>query len=606
MGKIEIPKFGKEDFLETTAPYEWLYGYRKNRLELKQLTNRLSDMAKALGIRNFPALFNEYLASLQDVGSSTAGGNCTDFDGQEKALWCGSWTADDSGIHGKDRMGFAVTACPHPIMPVRRLINIDTGLEKVELAHRRGGVWRKNIFDKSTISDARSIIRLSDHGIAVNSDNAKHLVKYLGEVESLNYEQIEEINSVGRLGWIDGYGFSPYVDKLVFDGKEDYKDRFENVREHGSYDEWKRVCLSIRKTEGIVTRIVLAASFSSALVRPCSCLPFLVHLWGGSEVGKTVGLMLAASVWANPELGRFMLSFNSTGVGKEMGAAFYNSLPLLLDELQILDNSQTNRIKFQQMIYELAEGVGRVRGRKSGGLQKTGTWRNCIISNGEDPLIESNTAAGAANRTIEISCRNIKLFTNNCIGNGKAMAAFLERNYGFAGRDFVERLQEGGNMDKMREIQNRLTEEISAFGDITDKQSASAALILTADWLAEEWIFRDGVRLQVEDIAPFLITKTKMDLNRRALEFLHDQVAMNPVRFDPQRAMEKSVELWGDSDADSFLAWARQNGVIRIGKDGKNAPKHRILGKDTRCIWLTVSSNPGVLEDDEITDEIPL
>lgn len=75
-----------------------------------------------------------------------------------------------------------------------------------------------------------------------------------------------------------------------------------------------------------------------------------------------------------------MQSFNATSVGKELGAAFYNSLPLVLDELQIEDGSPGVRLKFQQMIYELAEGIGRVRGKKNGGLQKIGTWRNCILS----------------------------------------------------------------------------------------------------------------------------------------------------------------------------------------------------------------------------------
>lgn len=628
MARIELPEFQREDYLETTAPYEWLYSHRGNRLEMKQLSSRMTEAAKAVGIRNFLALFNEYLEAVKEAGDSFRGENATDFDGQEQSLWCGSWRADDGGVYGTDRFGFEIVACPHPILPVRRLTNIDSGLVKVELAYRRGGAWRRQIFDKITISDARSIIKLSNFDVAVNSDNAKYLVKYLGEVENLNYGSIPTANSVGRLGWIDGYGFSPYVKELVFDGKEDYRDRFECVREAGSYDKWLQAIRSVRKTEGAPTRIALAASFASVLVRPCSCLPFLVHLWGGSETGKSVALMMAASVWADPEIGRFVQTFNGTSVGKELGAAFYNSLPLMLDELQIIDGSPANRLKFQQMIYELAEGVGRSRGKRDGGLQKVGTWRNCIMSTGEHPLIDSNTAAGAANRTIEICCQDLKFFTSNCIGNGKAMAAFLMRNYGFAGRRFVEELQREDNMERAVEMQNRLTDEIAAYGDVTDKQSASGALLLTADILAEKWIFQDGITLSVEDIVPFLITKTKMDQNRRALEFLHDQIAMNPVRFDPPRAVEKSVELWGDMDeryiyiikpqfdrllgengynAGSFLGWARQNGIIRVGKDGKSTVTHRVGGgKPARCVVLLAASCGKVEDDAEEDDLLPL
>lgn len=596
---------------------------------MKQLSNRLTEEARAVGVRNFLALFNEYLAAVKDAGSAAVGDNATDFDGQEMSLWCGSWQADDGGIRGTDRFGFEITACSHPILPVRRLKNVDTGLEKIELAFRRGrGGWERRIFDKSAISDARSIIRLADYGVDVSSDSAKHLVRYLSEVESLNYDVLPSTSSVGRLGWIDGYGFSPYDRDLVFDGQEDFRDYFESVRERGSYEAWMEAVRSIRAADGPVARILLAASFASVLVRPCGALPFLLHLWGGSEVGKTVGLMLAASVWSDPEMGRYIKSFNATGVGKELGAAFFNSLPMLLDELQIIDGTPANRVKFQQMIYELAEGVGRVRGKKSGGLQKTGTWRNCIMSTGEHPLIDSATAAGAANRIIEIDCEDVHLFARSGLGGGKGVASFLQRNYGFSGRRFVEKLQEGDNLTRAAALHDRYIEEIAKSGDVTDKQSASAALILTADHLAEEWLFQDGVRLRAKDLAPFLVTKARMDQNRRALEFLHDQVAMNPGRFRPDLAVEKSTELWGDMDeryiyiikpqfdrllgengfnAASFLGWARRYGAIRVGKDGKNAPKHRILGKDTRCVWLAVGSDPGQLEDGgDGEDELPL
>ena len=626
--KVEIPEFTQEDYLDSTAPYEWLYSHR-NPLEQKQLCARMAERAAAVGVRNFVTLFNKYLEALREAAGRSAGpGNQTDFEGQELALWCGRWTADDGGIYSTDRFGFEVCACPHPILPVRRLTNLDTGLEKLELAFRRGGAWRRHIFEKSTVSDARSIIKLSNFGVSVNSDSAKHLVKFLGEVESLNYDRIPAANSVGRLGWIDGFGFSPYVEDLVFDGGEEFRSRFECVRERGSCDKWLEAVRSVRRTEGVPTRLALAASFASVLVRPCGSLPFIFHMWGGSETGKTVALMLAATVWADPEVGRFIQTFNSTGVGKELGAAFYNSLPLMLDELQIVDGSPANRLKFQQMIYELAEGVGRARGRRDGGLQRVGTWRNCIMSTGENPLIDSNTAAGAANRTIEICCQDLRFFTQNSVGNGKAMASFLMRNYGFAGRMFVEELQKERNLERAAALQEQLTNEIAACGDVTDKQSASAALILTADALAEDWLFQDGVRLAVADIVPYLITKRKMDQNRRALEFLHDQIAMNPVRFDPVRAAEKSVELWGETREDyiyiikpqfdrllgengfnsgSFLGWARQNGVIRVGKDGKNTIVHRVSGgKPARCVALSAASCAAAEDELEADQDLPL
>ena len=98
--------------------------------------------------------------------------------------------------------------------------------------------------------------------------------------------------------------------------------------------------LDIRIERNPCARIMLAASFASALVEPCDCLPFFVHLWGGTESGKTVALMLAASVWASPLMGDYIRTFNSTAVAQELTAGFVNSLPLCYDELQIVKKSK--------------------------------------------------------------------------------------------------------------------------------------------------------------------------------------------------------------------------------------------------------------------------
>ena len=89
----------------------------------------------------------------------------------------------------------------------------------------------------------------------------------------------------------------------MFDGNENFARTFRAISPHGKFDVWLGEAVEARK-ESITARIVLAASFASVLVGPLGCLPFFVHLWGmDSATGKTVGQMLAASVWANPTVG---------------------------------------------------------------------------------------------------------------------------------------------------------------------------------------------------------------------------------------------------------------------------------------------------------------
>lgn len=604
----DVPVYTRDDYLTTTKPFEFLYAHKENKFEMKQLLGLMSDQAKSVGIRNLAALFKAYMETVS--GTITPGFNRTDFTGQEMELDCGGWTATDTGIYGTDKMGFEVVACYHPIMPVQRLINIDTGIHKVKLAFSLGKRWNSVIEERNVISDSRSIIGLSKYGVMVNSETSKPLVRYLADVEQLNYDLIPEVSSVGRLGWIDDYGFSPYVDDLVFDGEEEYRTRFESIQEHGRRDVWLDTVKTVRagKTPGnVIARIVLAASFASVLVKPCNCLPFFVHLWGGTETGKTVGLLLAASVWADPEIGKYIQTFNATEVGKELGAAFCNSLPLIIDELQLVKD---NRKDFDKMIYQLSEGVGRARGRKQGGLQKTPTWRNCVITTGEFPIISPNSGAGAVNRTIEVDCHAVHLFDDP-----KKVATSLYGNYGFAGHEFVEHLMDDGAFERVQRLQETMQEKLKT-GDTMDKQTASAALILAADALSEEWIFKDGILLKPEDIQPYLVSKETVNQNGRALQFLYDFININQARFTPDA--DKQGEVWGDLDDDyayiirskfdqiladegynasAFLGWAKNRGYIQCGKDGKPTIVRRINGRPCRLVCLKIYENSNDFED---------
>ena len=603
----DVPIYTRDDYLTTTKPFEYLYAHKDNKFELKQLLGVMSAQAQSVGIRNLAALFKAYMETVS--GTTTPGFNRTDFTGQELELDCGSWNASDTGIYGTDKLGFEVVACYHPIMPVQRLVNVDTKVHKVMLAYRLGKRWETVIEDRSVVSDSRSVISLSKYGIMVNSETSKALVRYLADVEQLNYDLIPEVSSVGRLGWIDDYGFSPYEENLVFDGEETFRTRFESIQEKGSRQAWLDCVRAVRagKTPGnVVARIVLAASFASVLVKPCNCLPFFVHLWGGSETGKSLSLVLAASVWANPEIGVYIQTFNATEVGKELGAAFCNSLPLIIDELQLVKD---NRKDFDKMIYQLSEGVGRTRGQKQGGLQKTPTWRNCIITTGEFPIISANSGEGAVNRTIEVDCHDTKLFDEP-----KKTATSLYANYGFAGREFVEHLMEDGAQERVQKLQEAMQDALKT-GDTMDKQTASAALILAADRLSEEWIFQDGILLQPEDISKYLVSKEAVNQNARALQYLYDFININQARFTPEADTHQG-EIWGDLDDDyayiirskfdqilqdegynasAFLGWAKNTGNIVCGKDGRPTIVKRINGRPCRLVCLKLQENENIL-----------
>ena len=610
-----IPEYTADDFYNSSDPYAFLYQYKDDKFLLGQMRERLKAQAAKVGVRGFIGLWNAYLETVtQQRGISLD--NATQFEGQEIELFSGQYVCDEYGVSMTDKYGYEQTVCRHPIMPVERLVNIDSGEERLKLAYKKGRAWRTIIVEKAVIASSSSILQLAANGIMVNSENAKALSTYLLEMEQLNYELIPEQKSVGRLGWVGEHGFSPFVDDLVFDGETNFKHIFNAVKPEGSRNAWIYAMQDLRK-EKSPGRLFLAASFASAILEPCGLLPFFLHAWGGTEVGKTVGLMIAASVWACPKMGEYITTFNSTLVGQEMMASFLNSLPMCVDELQI--QSSAGIRDFDRIIYQLTEGVGRTRGAKTGGLQKMNTWKNCIITNGEHPISNANSGGGAVNRVIEFECDE-KVYSD-LVG----ICAVIQSNYGFAGREFVEYLQTEGAFDRVNALQKEYYRELLR-SDSTDKQAASASAILAADHIATELIFKDGNNLTVADLGKIMTKKKEVDVNCRALEYIYELVECNPNRFNANEYGDYQGEVWGKTEgtfiyiiksvfdremgnggfnSTAFLAWAKRNGVT-VTDNGKRTKKARITGSATNCVCIRKNLSEFDTTQTEEADMLPL
>lgn len=83
-------------------------------------------------------------------------------------LPCGTWNADDAGVRTYSKDAEVMWACQHPILPVERMKNLQTGLEQMKIAYKRDGKWQEHIFPKNIISSSNKIVGLSDYGIIVS------------------------------------------------------------------------------------------------------------------------------------------------------------------------------------------------------------------------------------------------------------------------------------------------------------------------------------------------------------------------------------------------------------------------------------------------------
>ena len=158
-----------------------------------------------------------------------------------------------------------------------------------------------------------------------------------------------------------------------------------------------------------------------------------------------------------------------------------------------------------------------------------------------------------------------------------------------------------------------------------EKQILPMSIIMTADEIAEKYLFQDGVRLDLAECCDLLKNRGEVSEHERAYTYIKDTIAGNVFRFnnDP----DKNVEQWGSfvegdqyvaiigkqfdrimKDAGfntrAFLSWAKKNGLIQTDKEGKNTVLKRICGMRTRCVVIDVTHGD---EDEfaQITEKTP-
>lgn len=534
--------------------------------------------------------------------------NWTNFsDSPYEQMQCRGWIATDEKIYKENPFGYTdILACYHPILPLERMKNLETGEEQIKLVYKRNGRWSEMIVPKTMITSANKIVSLSGRGISVTSENAKYLVQYLADVENANEDYIKVQYSSSKLGWIKD-DFLPYDTEIIFDGDTRFRQLFESIEEHGSREKWFNHVKQLRRSGRMEIKFMLAASFASVLIYLLGGLPFFVDLWGETEGGKSVTLMLAASVWANPDESRYIGDFKTTDVALEAKADMLNHLPMILD-----DTSKTSariRDNFEGIVYDLCSGKGKSRSNKELGINRENRWKNCILTNGERPLNSYVNQGGAINRILEIECGE-KIYDNP-----QQTANLLKQNYGFAGKAFVELIRKIG-IEKIREMQKEI--QLQLFDDDKmQKQAISLSIVLVADKIITEQLFKDQQYLSVNEAKAVLVDRNELSDNERAYRYILDKVSMNDQRFDTDTKCEKwgmiengyaiiynlafdDLCRMGGFSKKSFLSWADRKSLIQT-QAGKLTKVKKINGQSCRCVWIKMDDGIQVDKDGFMT-----
>ena len=544
--------------------------------------------------------------------------NTTHFEHGED-LNCGMWIADLSGVKAFSDKGGYKLACYHPILPIERLFNIETRTEKIKLAYLRDNSWKEITVDKDVIASNSKIVKLASYGIAVTTESARNLVSYLSDVENLN--NIPVGKSTSKFGWY-GEEFIPYDDQIKFDDDSRLKDLFESIQFMGSEDIWFDCVKKIRANKNhYEPQLSISASLAGILIKPLNMLPFIFNLWGKTGGGKTVCLMLAASVWADPGEGKFITDSYATQNAFEVRLDALNHLPLMLDDLSKTKDKYGEG--FTDLIYLIASGKGKERSNVDLGLNKSKTWRNITLSNMERPLANETMRGGAINRVLDVEMCGGDIFEN-----GNAIVETIKSNYGYAGYVFIEIVKSLGVQaisNIRKDFEKQIKTEMKKQESIKEeKQILPLSIILTADKLATDYIFKDGVYLDLPTMVSQLKDVEDVSEGKRAYEALLDYSYMYKNKFSES---EYSSENWGfikdgyinitpaamrkiaqeqNFSVKAFCAWARDNKVLR--SNYKNQNTVRIDGHTQKFYTIKmelIEEVSGFVDGSYVQEEIP-
>lgn len=450
------------------------------------------------------------------------------------------WRYSEQGIFGMNEEGRENKIAPIPVILTKRLLDIDSGTEKLEVAFRRHGRWEFIKAEKSTLYQKSKIPELSNVGLPVSSENAKEMVAYLFDMESANIDFLPTTQSVSHMGWLGKEQFLPgHAGEITLDmdAKRGMHFMVNGFQKNGDFEVWKN-CMEY-VVQNPIAQFMLAGSFASPLLNIIGHRNFIIHVWGASKGGKTAAMKAALSIWGNPE--KIMVSFNTTQVGLERTCEFLANLPLGVDERQLAGDKQDF---LDKLVYAVSAGQGKVRGDKKGGLQAKAFWNLAVLTTGEESLAGDTSHSGVRTRALELY--GVPLPDEREASN---VHRVTDVHYGHAGVLFMKHVLEELRKDKEffhKEYTNVYRQLQEKWPHIVQPHISAIAVSCVAYFWARQWVWGISEEQAQQEMIRMAVTGVELlgaaqeaDYVDRAWDFTTAWLASNAERFKDHCHQEK-------------------------------------------------------------------
>lgn len=526
-----------------------------------------------------------------------------------------AWTTESRGSETR-----AVTACTQPVLINRQLEPID-GIEdvrRVELMYRDGKKWRTSFEELETLFNANKVLALANKGIAITKKNAPEFCEFMASMyqESVDRDALPMLGTMTKLGWSkDKKIFMPYVTgetDVLFDQKEKFGSLLDTLKPAGSREVWYEEFKKLRATKYKPLLLLTAAALAAPILGETNLDGFAFNIHSSTTTGKSYTTAMVMTLWGFTGLGsELFMAAKTTRTGFEIKLDTLNNIPLVIEDTASLGPKA--KAEFQEFVMDAANGRGKTRATKALGLQRQRTWRTVTIITSEGAVDSGYTTGGSRARVIKfLSTEKFPLWDEMA-----QIAEVMEHNYGFGGRDMILALQELGEPEVKRlidEFNKKLKKRIKESGkNKQDRQIISAALMMTADYIAERYLFKDGILLDIDDVIDMLDDATKINQAARVYESMVEKIYTNRSHVegltenlenlrDPywgvyskkNHIMGFMPDIWhqllreADMDEQQFILYLRNQGLLIADSGAQGKMKSEVLGMRARVYKLVL------------------
>lgn len=420
--------------------------------------------------------------------------------------------------------------------------NIDNGeiLYKLKIKDNKR---RERIIWKTTsdLMKKADVTKLLKEGMHFKEADSNKMIEYFDKCITTNKDTLPSEIAASVSGWKDDYSLFVVGNRGITANGEievlpQENPTAELYTEKGSLSEWVQATNKIINYDAV--RFKLYTACASPLLKLLNVKSFVETQQTPSGRLKTTMGWLAASIWGNPE--RLQLNAESTQAGIQKTVEFCTDLPIFVDETSI-----TDRIK--DMVYLIANGVGRSKSNSEGGLVMASTWSTIILTTGEKPILPESALTGQQVRVVPLRDgvnEKLPALEVKEIQNG------ITENYGHVGVLFLQELFK--EKDNLNSLFNAFFSNFPEVEDITsDRAKEYYAVITLAGYLLERVFERIGVQTKDSSIVckhyfnENVISNSFVPDHIKALNAAYSWFSSNEVYFQDDEEYPLNHERYG-------------------------------------------------------------